>query len=64
MALHKLWLADKPDRNPKKTPKDREQGRRLAAAVVELMPGFPVDAAFRSEVPEELQRYLGAFDRQ
>lgn len=64
MALHKLWLADKPGRNPRKTAKDREQGQRLAAAVVRMMPGFPVDAAFRAEVPEELQRYLEAFDRK
>ncbi|TXI09614.1 MAG: hypothetical protein E6Q76_05350 [Rhizobium sp.] len=61
MALHKLWLADKPTRNPLKRPKDRKQGQLLAAAVAKNMPGFPVSDEFLSTVPEELRRYVGAF---
>lgn len=58
MALHKLWLADKPERNAVKRPKDRLQGLALLTAVRENMPGYPLDAAFRAEVPDNLRRYL------
>lgn len=60
MALHKLWLANKPDRNPLKKPKDLEQGRRLLTAVRQSMPHFPFDEAFIRDVPSELQLYLHA----
>ncbi|HEX4896601.1 MAG TPA: GSU2403 family nucleotidyltransferase fold protein [Solimonas sp.] len=61
MALHKLWIADKPQRNPNKVPKDREQGMRLARAVAVDMHRFPVGDEFRRQVPEILQPYLRAF---
>lgn len=57
-ALHKLWLADKPSRNPLKAPKDRLQGTLLLAAIQTCMPRFPLDRDFRDSVPAELQRYL------
>lgn len=53
-ALHKLWLADKPTRNPLKRGKDRKQGKALLDAVVEAMPQYPLDAAFEKSLPPEL----------
>ena len=53
-ALHKLWLAKKPARNPLKRPKDRKQGMALLNAVAEAMPQFPLDAAFAAAIPPEL----------
>lgn len=53
-ALQKLWMSDKEKRNPLKRPKDRKQGIALLNAVREAMPQYPLDAAFESEIPEEL----------
>jgi hypothetical protein len=53
-ALHKLWLADKPTRNPLKRVKDRKQGLALLDAVAEAMPHYPLDAAFVAGLPGEL----------
>jgi len=53
-ALHKLWLAEKPSRNPLKRSKDRQQGEALLDAVAETMPQFPLDAAFVASLPEDL----------
>lgn len=53
-ALHKLWLADKPTRNPLKRDKDRKQGIALLDAVSEAMPHYPLDQAFESEIPPDL----------
>lgn len=61
-ALHKLWLADKPTRNPLKREKDRKQGTALLEAVAEAMPHYPLDAAFAGELPGELQPYFEAWD--
>lgn len=61
MALSKLYLADQPDREPLKRSKDREQGKVLARAVVASMPHYPVNDAFRDEVPPELKQYLPEF---
>jgi hypothetical protein len=59
-ALQKLWLAEKPQRNPLKKSKDEQQGSMLLDAIVKRMPHYPLDAAFRAELPEELKPY---FDR-
>lgn len=53
-ALHKLWLAEKPARDPFKRRKDREQGWRVLDAVAEAMPHYPLDAAFEANIPPEL----------
>lgn len=53
-ALHKLWLAEKPARDPFKRRKDREQGWRVLDAVAEAMPHYPLDAAFEASIPAEL----------
>ena len=59
-ALQKLWLAEKPSRNPLKKPKDAKQGALLLRAIDERMPHFPLDDAFRHELPPELTPH---FDR-
>lgn len=62
MALHKLWLSDKPERNVNKVKKDRQQGELLAHAVAAYMQrSFPVDDVFREGVPEALHPYLRHF---
>jgi len=53
-ALHKLWLAKKPARNPLKRGKDRAQGIALLDAVAEAMPHYPLDAGFEASLPAEL----------
>lgn len=59
-ALHKLWLADKPTRDPLKAPKDRQQGLVLLEAIQATMPRFPIDQVFRESMPAELRKYLPA----
>jgi hypothetical protein len=53
-ALQKLWMAEKPERNPQKKPKDYKQGMALLDAVWLAMPHYLlcrtarcVEAAFR-----------------
>jgi len=53
-ALHKLWLADKPSRNPLKRDKDRKQGIAILDAVSESMPHYPLDAEFARALPDAL----------
>lgn len=40
-ALHKLWLADQPDREPVKKQRDKHQGIAVAALVVRYLPDYP-----------------------
>lgn len=58
MALHKLWLADKPERNARKKDKDRRQGEALLDIIPTAMPLYPLDADFRATVPDVLRTYL------
>jgi hypothetical protein len=58
MALHKLWLSEKPGRNRLKIKKDRAQGEALLLATVERMPHYPMDHTFRALVPAELKCFL------
>lgn len=60
-ALHKLWLADKPERTPLKRAKDRKQGTALLEAVAEVMPHYPLDDAFAAALPPELAPYFAAW---
>jgi len=57
-ALHKLWMAEKPGRNPQKKPKDRKQGIALLDAVRQTMPHYPLDAAFFGELPAALKPHF------
>lgn len=56
MALHKLWLAKKPERNPVKKPKDQRQGEVLLDAVrFFFKDSHPLNIDFVLSLPEELQ---------
>ena len=58
MALHKLWLSQKPRRQSAKRPKDQAQGLLLLRAVLEAMPNYPIDDEFVAETPPELKGFL------
>lgn len=61
MALHKLWLADKPERNPAKRDKDRRQGNVLLDGVRYFsQASHPLNVDFVFDLPEELR---SIFDR-
>jgi hypothetical protein len=63
-ALQKLWLAEKPGRDPQKKNKDRKQGSALLEAVWLTMPHYPLDIAFYDELPAELRPYFESWDAQ
>lgn len=46
-ALQKLWMADKPQRNALKRPKDRRQGLLLLGAIADAMPHYPLTRNLR-----------------
>jgi hypothetical protein len=55
MALHKLWLSEKAERNPAKKPKDRRQGDVLLDATLHfLRASHPLNIDFVMALPEEL----------
>jgi hypothetical protein len=60
-ALQKLWLAQKPTRNPLKKPKDAKQGALLLDAISARMPHYPLDDAFRAELPAQLLPFFDAW---
>lgn len=61
MGLHKLWLADKPERNPVKRDKDRRQGDVLLDAVRHFMhASHPLNVDFVFSIPDDLRP---TFDR-
>ena len=56
MAVHKLWLARKPERNAQKRPKDARQGQVLLNACrYFLEDAYPLDIGFVLDLPEELR---------
>lgn len=62
MALHKLWLAQKPERNPAKKPKDQRQGDVLLDAVrFFLHDTHPLNIDFALALPEELRPHFNAW---
>lgn len=62
MALHKLWLARKPERSATKRPKDRAQGELLLDAARERMAiAYPLDVDFVLSLPEELRALFDAW---
>ena len=63
-ALQKLWMAEKPDRNPQKKPKDRRQGAALLDAVWMTMRHYPLDEAFYAELPDALRPHFELWDAQ
>jgi hypothetical protein len=60
-ALQKLWLSEKPTRDPLKKPKDAKQGALLLDAIEARMPQYRLDDAFRAELPSELLPYFNAW---
>ena len=61
MGLHKLWLADKPKRNPVKRDKGRRQGDVLLDAVRHFtQASHPINVDFLFSVPDDLRP---TFDR-
>ncbi|MCW2351772.1 nucleotidyltransferase domain-containing protein [Sphingobium sp. B12D2B] len=63
-ALQKLWMAEKPQRNPQKKPKDRKQGIAILNAVWQSMPHYALDEAFQEELPDELKPHFELWDGQ
>ena len=60
-ALQKLWLAEKPTRNPLKRPKDRRQGEALLKTIASSMPHYRLDDAFGAALPVELAPHFDAW---
>jgi hypothetical protein len=59
MALHKLWLSEKPERNPAKKDKDQRQGNVLLDAVRYFLEDvYPLDVDFVMGLPQELRPYF------
>lgn len=63
-ALHKRWLADKPERNPRKVMKDRQQAIALWTVVKSRMPGYEIDDAFAAGLPDDLKAVLGTLESE
>lgn len=63
-ALQKLWMAEKPERNPQKKSKDRRQGSALLDAVWLTMRHYPLGDAFYEELPDELKPHFERWDAQ
>ncbi len=63
-ALQKLWLAEKPERDPQKEGKDRKQGFALLDAVWLTMRHYPLDDAFYDELPADLRPYFESWEAQ
>jgi hypothetical protein len=62
MALHKLWLADKPERRADKKDKDRRQGNVLLDAVRHFMQAsHPLNVDFVFALPEDIRPTFDAW---
>lgn len=59
-ALQKLWMSEKPERNPLKKPKDLKQGMTLLNVIADHMPHYPLNEEFQLELQDDLQVH---FDR-
>ena len=64
MALHKLWLSEKPGRNPSKKAKDKRQGFVLLDATRHFLHDtYPMDIDFVLELPGELRELFDPWAR-
>ncbi len=62
MALHKLWLSNKPERRESKKPKDRRQGEVLLDACrYFLRDTYPMDIDFVLDLPSDLRDLFNAW---
>ena len=65
MAVHKLWLSLKPERNPAKKGKDARQGNVLLDATrYFLRDSYPLDLDFVLDLPPELRDLFTAWAEQ
>lgn len=64
MAVHKLWLSLKPERNPAKKGKDARQGNVLLDATRYFEGQPPLDLDFVLELPPELRDLFTAWAEQ
>ena len=53
-GLHKLWLAEQPDREPLKKGRDRAQGRAVLRLILERLPQYPLDARVLRGLPVDV----------
>ncbi len=53
-ALHKSWLADKPERDPIKRPRDAKQADMVWRWIRNNMPRYPIDTHFKKILPQAL----------
>lgn len=62
MALHKLWLSQKPQRDRAKRPKDERQGNVLMDATRHFLADtYPLGIDFVVELPDELREIFNAW---
>ncbi len=62
MALHKMWLSEKPERNIAKRAKDQRQGNVLLDAVHYFLADvYRLDVDFLMELPNELRPYFNSW---
>ena len=61
-ALQKLWMAEKPQRDPQKKPKDIKQGIALLDAVWIAMRHYPLDNEFYKGLPDALRPHFELWD--
>ena len=59
-AARKLWLSARPDRDPRKKPRDAEQGRAVAALLARAFPQLATTDAALSQIPQDLRAALRA----
>ncbi len=59
-AAHKLWLAEREDRDPEKKIRDRQQGQLVLDLIATKLPQFRLDEAFMNTMPGELRPLLKA----
>lgn len=57
-VLHKLWVADRPDRRPDKARRDRQQAMAVASLIREQLPNYGFDIDRVQNFPEPLLDYL------
>jgi hypothetical protein len=57
-AVHKLWLAEREDREPIKKIRDRQQADLVIRLITERLPYLPLDDDFRRSLPGSLAKHL------
>jgi hypothetical protein len=63
-TVHKLWLANREDRDPQKKVRDRQQAEVMLRLLSERLPQYPMDIGFRSLLPGVLRDHLSLASSQ